>query len=136
MARSNIYNTKQGEAILTYIASHGGTDITVEQIATHFNEEGVSIGLTTIYRHLDKLEKRGRIRKLVIDGIPSACYRYIEESRSDGLNIKCDCCGKLYNLECGEADEFERHILNSHRFRVDLVKTIFYGSCEDCQNKT
>jgi Fur family ferric uptake transcriptional regulator len=49
--------------------------------------------------------------------------------------MKCDCCGKLYNLDCGEANEFGKHILSSHRFRIDPIKTVFYGRCGDCQEE-
>ncbi|MDR1412956.1 MAG: transcriptional repressor [Actinomycetes bacterium] len=135
MTRANRYHTRQGEAILAYLSGVADTYLTPENIAAHFAKRGISVGLTTIYRHLDKLEKSGRVRKLVIDGIPSACYRYVSEPQNDSLHMKCDGCGKLYNLECNEADEFEQHVFSSHNFRINPMKTVFYGMCEDCHEK-
>uniref|UniRef100_UPI003FA4903D transcriptional repressor n=1 Tax=Anaerosporobacter sp. TaxID=1872529 RepID=UPI003FA4903D len=55
--RKTIYTTKQGEAVLEYIASLDGVHATVEQIAEYFENQNAGIGLTTIYRNLDKLVK-------------------------------------------------------------------------------
>ena len=44
MRRSPTYNTKQGRAILTYIASLEGGSVTVEQIARHFEENQINVG--------------------------------------------------------------------------------------------
>lgn len=134
VVRPTSYSTKQGKAILSYISALGDKQITVEQIAAHFDENGTPIGITTIYRHLDKLEHSGQVRKLVIDGVPGACYQCVGTCRSDSFHLKCDSCGKLVNIDCGTADEFGKHILNSHEFRIDPIKTVFYGRCKACQS--
>jgi Fur family ferric uptake transcriptional regulator len=135
MARASAYNTRQGEAVLTYISAHGDSDITVEQLAAHFAATGISIGMTTIYRNLEKLERRGQVRKVVVDGMPGACYRYVGGTRSDSLRMRCDACGRLYTLDCDEANKFEEHVQYAHRFCIDPVKTVFYGRCGACQEK-
>jgi Fe2+ or Zn2+ uptake regulation protein len=35
-------------------------------------------------------------------------------------------------LDCHSIGEFENHILKSHEFYIDPVKTIFYGKCKSC----
>jgi len=134
ITRASIYHTKQGEAVQAFVAKAHGRDITAEDIAAHLSQAGVEIGLTTIYRHLDKLEKSGLVRKIVIDGKSSACYRYVGEDDGSNLHMKCDSCGRLYTLECHEADQLGQHILTSHQFQVDPIKTVFYGKCAACQD--
>ncbi|MEL7609789.1 MAG: transcriptional repressor [Bacillota bacterium] len=134
MVRSSNYNTKQGEAILTYLSSLGGAHTTAEQIAAYFEGSQTPVGATTIYRHLDRLTQSGKVRKLIVDGISSACYRYVDGPESESFQLKCDCCGKLCSLDCNTVGEFEKHVLKFHEFRIDPVKTVFYGRCKDCRS--
>ena len=62
------YHTKQQKIILEYLMSGGQSYVTVSQIAAHLKEQGQSVGLTTIYRHLDKFEQEGLVHKIVLDG--------------------------------------------------------------------
>lgn len=50
-----MYNTKQQQAILNYFAHNNDEYLTVSQIADYMNEQHIKIGLTTIYRHLERL---------------------------------------------------------------------------------
>ncbi|MDR0818093.1 MAG: transcriptional repressor, partial [Oscillospiraceae bacterium] len=77
MSRPKGYNTKQGEAVLSYFRTFGDTHTTVERIAGYFAGNDIPIGVTTIYRHIEKLEQSGKVRKLVVDGIAGACYQYV-----------------------------------------------------------
>jgi Fur family ferric uptake transcriptional regulator len=135
--RLSNYTTKQGEAILSYIASLEGDHVTVEQLAKHFDGSGTSIGLTTIYRNLDKLLSSGKIRKFVIDGISGACYQYVGEQFSGGehFHLKCEICREVYHLQCGAIEEISSHVAEEHAFQINPIKTVFYGICDKCREK-
>lgn len=136
MKRPVNYNTKQSEAILTYIASVSGEHITVGQIAEHFDKNDFPIGLTTIYRHLDKLVENGKVRKYTLDGVSGACYQYvIDEDNQKYFNLKCEGCGTLLHLQCGMLDEIQQHIYKDHSIQIDTMKTVFYGKCTNCLNE-
>lgn len=132
MKQKTSYITKQGEAILGYIVSLAGTHITVEQIASHFERLEGGIGLTTIYRHLDKLVQSGKVRKYIIDGVSSACYQYVKETHPEQFHLKCDICGSLQQLECDTMKNLTGHILEEHNFQINATKTVFYGKCKSC----
>ncbi|MFP3152972.1 transcriptional repressor [Lachnospiraceae bacterium ZAX-1] len=134
MKRPPNYNTKQGEAILKYIATLGGEHVTIEQIAAHFAEEGNSIGITTIYRHMDKLLSSGRVRKFVFDGVAGACYQYIDvnEDPLDCFHLKCEDCGELIHLQNDLLGEIENRIWDDYIFKVNTMRTVFYGKCKAC----
>lgn len=128
------YNTKQRKAILDYIASLGGKHVTAAQIVEHFKNEDVPVGRTTIYRHLDKLEEIGKVRRYIIDGVTGACFQYVDnqEHCRTHLHLKCEQCGRLLHLHCDMLDEIQRHFLKQHAFQVNSMKTVFYGKCEAC----
>lgn len=136
MQKAYNYKTKQKEAVLAYLkACHG--HITVSQIAEDFQKSPVSIGLTTIYRHLDRLVKEGKVRKYLIEGISGACYQYIStgDNACRHFHLKCEKCGNLTHLECGFIDQLEQHIFTEHDFSLNADKTVFLGKCQNCMNK-
>jgi Fur family ferric uptake transcriptional regulator len=131
------YNTAQSKAILEYIASLDGVHVTAAQIAGHFAETESSIGLTTIYRHLDKLVESGKVRKYFVDGVTSACYQYIDNGTdcSEHFHLKCDICGTLLHLQCDMLNEIPEHVYGKHSFLINRSKIVFYGKCADCLKK-
>ena len=134
MQRPSNYRTKQREAIYEYIVSLGNTHVSAVQIVSHFENETISVGRTTIYRHLDKLTQDGKLRRYSVDGISGYCYQYIDdmEEQQDHLLLKCEACGKLFHIDCMELNEIHRHIHQEHAFKVNTLKTVFYGKCASC----
>ena len=53
------YNTKQKEAVLTCLKEHSEGHVHAADIAEHLARSGSKVGLTTIYRRLDKLVEEG-----------------------------------------------------------------------------
>ena len=135
--RSANYNTKQREAILSYIASLNNAHVTAVQIADHFKNEDSPIGRTTIYRHLDKLEETGKVRKYITDGISGACYQHIDDNENcySHFHLKCENCGELQHIECDVLGDLQSHILDEHAFEVNALKTVLYGKCGSCLKK-
>jgi Fur family ferric uptake transcriptional regulator len=133
-ARPSNYSTRQGDLITGYFSSLGDRHVTVNEIADHFGRKGLTVGRTTIYRHLEKLVNAGVIRKYIPDEGESACYQYIRDAGvcREHFHLKCEKCGALIHLECDMLNKIARHILKEHRFRINLLKTIFYGRCENC----
>ena len=133
--RSANYNTKQGEIIFNYILSLSGSHVTAAQILEHFTKEGIPIGRTTIYRHLEKLTESGKLRKYITDGISGACYQHLDhrEGCRAHLHLKCESCGELQHIDCGVLSEMQQHVFDNHDFHVNLMKTVLYGKCAKCQ---
>lgn len=129
------YKTKQREAVLNYIISHKDSHVNVNQICDYFTESGKTVGVATIYRHLDKLMEEGLVQKYVLDGSTGACFQYVDkqENCSQHFHLKCERCGCLIHLECSHFETLFRHITNEHQFIVDPFRTVIYGLCRDCQ---
>ncbi len=104
------YKTKQMTEILTFLKSVQGRHVTVNEICDFFREKGISVGTTTIYRHLEKMVKEGLAAKYVIDGSSSACFEYIGDHGEEYENCyhcKCEKCGKLIHLQCNEIESLK-----------------------------
>ena len=136
MNHAKTYHTKQQNAILQFLIASDQKYHTVSQIAEYLKERGESVGLTTIYRQLDKFQKEGIVQKIVLDGNSGACYQYVgtQEEESKFL-LKCEDCGDIMDMDCGHMSELYEHVRQEHHFNVNPQRTMFYGVCEKCLDK-
>lgn len=128
------YETKQGRLLREYLEGLGGRHVSVQEIAETLP---MKVGVSTIYRQLEKLEEQGLVRKYINDGEP-ACYQYagdgVQGCRGH-LHLKCSACGRLIHLECEEFDRLAEHLMAEHGFRTDPLRTSICGICKDCLAK-
>lgn len=132
------YKTRQKEEVLAFMRSMKGAHVTVNDIAGHFKKQGIAIGVTTIYRHLEKLVADGVVKKYVIDGVSSACFEYAgdqERQPEQCFHLKCEGCGELVHFHCKELEELQQHMLEDHGFDINSLKTVYYGMCNRCTRK-
>ncbi|MCR5104311.1 MAG: transcriptional repressor [Eubacterium sp.] len=132
------YKTKQRAELTAFLMSRTGEHVTVNDITKHFEETGHPIGLTTVYRQLDKMVEEGIVNKYILESGSSACYEYVgDEEHVAGAvscyHCKCEKCGRLIHLHCGEIEEMIKHIEKNHSFVINPKRTVFYGLCEACR---
>jgi Fur family ferric uptake transcriptional regulator len=120
--------------VLAYLAYKKGEYVTATQIEEHFHDGVNAVSRTTIYRQLERLVQEGKLRKYTFDGDSGACFAYVDlrENASDLYHLKCEACGEIFDLQCGEIDHVSRHIFENHAFHVNDSKTVFYGTCKKC----
>lgn len=109
--------------------------VTVSQIAKHLKDDGKPVGVTTIYRHLDKFQKEGLVQKIVLDGNSGAYYQYMPSvlsNKSCQFLLKCENCGEITNMGCNHMQDLYSHVLEEHNFNVNPHRTMFYGTCGKC----
>lgn len=136
MRRPENYKTRQQEAILSYIIALSGEHATASQIAEHFRKTDETIGRTTIYRHLEKMTDKGTLHRYTTDSVSGACYQYAKhcDVNSEHLHLKCEECGKLIHLDCDMLNDIRDHVFKEHNFKVNILKTVLYGTCIECAN--
>lgn len=136
MVRTTQYKTKQKQEILSFLQSKAGEKVTVCDILRHFEQCGISVGTATVYRHLEQLVSNGTVKKLFVDGMPGACFEYMDSDDSTGnlpfFFLKCEHCGRLIRFECQELAHIRSHLSHDHGFSIDLARTILYGTCDQC----
>ena len=134
MNHAKTYPTRQQKVILKCMEQMESGYITAGQIAEYLKNQGEAVGLTTVYRHLERFQKEGIVRKIVLDGNSGACYQYVRKEEEDGSQflLKCEDCGDIMNMDCGHMKELYSHVLEEHHFNVNPHRTMFYGVCEKC----
>ena len=129
MTRSTNYNTKQKELILSIIKKKKH-EFRVKDLYDDLNKE---IGLTTIYRQIDKLVNEGRINKNINkDNI--TYYQYLEEcNKNNHFYLKCDKCGNMTHIDCDCIEQLSNHIVKEHQFNLNKDCIIINGICKRCK---
>ena len=125
------YMTRQQKAVLSCIESvHGGAS--AAELAELLHARGDSVGLTTVYRQLEKLHEQGLVHKIVTDD--GTRYQFCD-CRRHGLDcflIKCEQCGCVEHVDCAHLGELYGHLAEEHHFRINPRRTLFYGLCQAC----
>lgn len=121
------YNTKQKDKILDIIMKKDH-EFTIKDIHTEIPE----VGLTTIYRLIDKLVENNSINKYIgKDNI--TYYQYLEKCDEDNhFYLKCEKCGDIIHIDCDCISELKSHILNNHKFKLNKDHIIINGICDKC----
>ena len=127
------YKTKQRSLIEDVLKNSHGEHLTVDMIAEKLNESGNNVGITTIYRCLERLVGENKVHKFSAQAGQSACYSIIsDELCHEHFHLKCTSCGRLIHIDCGHFEELTEHIKKAHSFKIDNFKSVLYGVCEDC----
>lgn len=130
------YNTKQRGATEAFLREHADSHFTVDSLLDALENAGVSIGRTTVYRTLERLSDEGKVNKYAGATGEGVCYQYVsDEACHSHFHLKCEECGKLIHLECGKIEEIGAHIARKHGFKVNKLKTVFYGVCGECADR-
>ena len=124
------YKTEQRKDLLEYLMKNSSKYVNADDIEKEFKEKNISIGLTTIYRFLNSLEKQGKLRIEIKDH--TKYYQYILDECKSHFHLKCKVCGKLIHLKCDDAENLKKHILKEHEFEIDSNSPII-GICRTCE---
>ncbi len=124
------YKTEQRKDLLDYMIKNTDNFVNADDIEKYLKNKKISIGLTTIYRFLNSLEKQGKVRVELKDH--TKYYQYILEECTNHFHLQCKKCGKIIHLHCDEIEELKLHISKEHNFEIDSMATIM-GICADCK---
>ena len=128
MARNESYKTKQKVLIIGIIKSKKD-EFTIKDIYEEIKNE---VGLTTIYRLVDKLTNDGILQKSVGKN-NEAYYQYLEEcDKKDHFYLKCESCKKLIHIDCECMKDLTAHVLKEHNFIPSHDHIIINGLCDKC----
>lgn len=127
----NEYITKQKD-IINDLIKNKKTEFTIKEI---YNDLNKKIGLTTIYRLVDKLIEEKKLNK-TISKDNTTYYQYLEECNEENhFYLKCENCGNLEHVDCDCIEELTNHILKKHKFKLNKDHIIINGICKKCIKK-
>lgn len=92
--------------------------------------EGASVGLTTVYRHLQALADAGQVDVLRTDD-GEAVYRRCP-TKTHHHHLVCRSCGRSVEVEGPEVEQWATTIAAAHAF-TDVTHTVeVFGTCGAC----
>lgn len=126
------YITKQQRAVLRCIEAHRDACVSAQALADELRAGGEPVGVATVYRQLDKLERRGSIHKVLTED--GAFYQFCPAGeQGDCFLLKCERCGHIVHVDCERLAPLYRHLEEEHGFAVDPRRTMLYGVCAACR---
>ena len=130
MARYN-YKTNQKELIMNIISTFN-KDWTIRKL---YDALDGKVGLTTIYRFVDKMVLDGTVKKIVgKDNVTYYCYLGSCDQENH-FYLKCDNCGKNVHIDCKCMSDLVNHIFDEHGFTTNKEHIILNGICNNCRSK-
>lgn len=124
------YKTKQKDDILNLIKAYK-REFTAFDVYHDFKEK---VGLTTVYRHLNKLMKEERLKTYQKDN--TSYYLYLDKPLSKNeYYLKCVKCQHLEKVDCAFYEELDKHLLEHHFFTALKGRLIIEGICKKCYKK-
>ena len=126
------YRTRTGEAVRRLMEQTKGEHLTADDVRRLVSEEGISMGLSTVYRQLDRLVAEGAVQRISGDRVGS-CYAKKTAGDSSHYHLVCHVCGNLSHVDCEKLGEVFSHVMGEHGFAIDPCRTVLYGTCRACQ---
>ena len=125
------YNTKQKDLIIEAIKQQQ-KEFTIKDL---YKSLDTNIGLSTIYRLIDKMILDGKIKK-TISKDNNIYYQYLEECTEENhFYLKCDSCKKVIHIDCDCINELYKHINRKHHFNLNKENIIINGLCSKCKKE-
>jgi Fur family ferric uptake transcriptional regulator len=124
-----IRSTRQGDAVMGAIAE---TDsfTSAQDLHARLRERGQSVGLTTVYRHLQVLADRGEVDVLRTDEGENLYRRCTTAAHHH--HIVCRRCGRTVEIEGPEIEAWTARVADAAGF-TDVGHTVeVYGTCAQC----
>ena len=135
MAERGKYKTRQQEVILA--AKNKIRFLTVNQLYGGLEKDNITVGYTTVYRALERLEEEGKVIKLPTEDGTKTRYCFAEKEilGKPGKLVCLKCKAFFYPLECSRLEAFFDHISEEHGFELDRHHMILYGYCGCCKKE-
>lgn len=123
--------TTQRRAILDVIIANQEKHLSPEEIYNMVKANYPEIGIVTVYRTLQLLEKLNIIYKLNFD---DGYNRYELNISSDNHHhLICMQCGKITEVTLDLLERLEKEIEEENGFKIVDHNVKFFGYCMDCQ---
>jgi Fur family ferric uptake transcriptional regulator len=101
-----------------------------QELHDQLRQDGASVGLTTVYRHLQALAEAGHVDVLRTDG-GEAVYRRCPTAEHHH-HLVCRGCGRSVEVEGPEVEAWASAVAVAHGF-TDVSHTVeVFGTCASC----
>ncbi|OKH19203.1 Fur family transcriptional regulator [[Limnothrix rosea] IAM M-220] len=123
--------TKNQQKILALITTLKG-EVSAQDLHFQIKQQGLRIGLATVYRTLKLLKIEGKIQERVTpDG--ESFYSTINAVDHHHHHLNCVNCGESYPMDSCPLSHKISEWCSEQKFKVYYHTLEFFGLCETCQ---
>jgi Fur family transcriptional regulator, ferric uptake regulator len=109
-----------------------GCSVTAKEIADRLHERGEDIGVASIYRTLDLLDRLRLARRVdAAEGV--ARYEPIDPSGDHHHHIVCERCGRVTAFEDRELEAAIEQLSRRVEYSIDAHDVTLRGECPVCR---
>ena len=109
-----------------------GCSVTAKEIADRLHERGEDVGVASIYRTLDLLDKLRLARRVdAAEGV--ARYEPVDPSGEHHHHLVCERCGEVRAFEDGQLERAIEELSRRVDYAVDAHEVTLRGECPDCR---
>lgn len=116
--------------ILETLEANHNTHFSAEDIYKIMLQQGVEIGVATVYRVLTQCEQAGLVRRLQFEG-GRAVFEATPADHHD--HIICVRCGHVEEFHDKTIEKRQQKVAEKVGFSVEDHSMTLYGLCEKCQ---
>ncbi len=107
--------------------------LTAEEIYKMLAQEGLDIGLATVYRVLTQFEQAGLLMRHHFEH-DRAVFELSSEEHHD--HLVCMSCGMVREFINDEIERQQKQVAQENGFILKAHSLMLYGVCGDCQNQS
>lgn len=108
-----------------------GCSVTAREIADLLREQGSGVGLASIYRALDLLDRLGLVQRFEV-GEGVARYEPAHPGGEHHHHIVCDACGRVEAFEDEGLEQAIHRLSDRVSFAVAAHDVTLHGECPAC----
>ena len=111
-----------------------GCSVTAKEIADRLREEGEDVGVASIYRTLDLLDRLRLARRVdAAEGV--ARYEPIDPSGDHHHHIVCEHCGQVTAFEDRALEAAIEQLSRRVEYAIDAHDVTLRGKCPSCSSR-
>ena len=134
------YNTQQKKELMDFLKKHPERAYTIDDIAAGMKSDPEFAnppGKSTIYRLMPGLAQENLVKCFSAGRGTKATYQIMGgESCHFHIHLKCTGCGKLLHMSDEASKAISGNLLHDSGFMLDMGRTILFGLCGSCCEKT
>ena len=125
------YRSSEPRQMVIEAMAGQGCSVTAREIADVLREDGSRIGLASIYRTLELLDRTGLARRFEV-GEGSARYEPAYPSGEHHHHIVCNSCGDVVPFEDEGLEQAIERLAGRVQFAVNAHDVTLHGECPAC----
>lgn len=124
--------TNQRKVVLETLYTHRKAHLTVDEVYQYVRETNPEVGLATVYRNIQILNRLGIIEKISFDDKDVRYEIFYEDIPLHHYHLICKQCGAVDELELDFIDHYKETIKTEKGFDAIDAQIKIYGICGEC----